>query len=216
MESVLREIIGVIDAGVGNVSALCRSLLDVGASVQLIETPKDIKGVDALVLPGVGSFDHGVQSIKGAGLWEPIRERVLDASLPILGICLGMQLLGDRSQEGQEKGLGFIEGEIKHIGTLPGAPSHFRIPNMGWAQVEASSHEGAKFLAGTDGQQRYYFVHSYAFVPKKGSDKLLEMQGFPALTAAVKKNNICGFQFHPEKSHRFGRQALSAWVREEI
>lgn len=212
----MQKVIGVIDAGVGNVSALCRAVSDVGAVVELVQKPEGIRGLDALVLPGVGSFDHGVHSIKNAGLWEPIREHVLEAALPILGICLGMQLLGDRSQEGQEEGLGFIEGEIKHIGTLPGAPSHFRIPNMGWAQVEGSSDEGVHFLAGTDGHQRYYFVHSYAFVPQNESNKLLEMQGFPALTAAVKKNNICGFQFHPEKSHRFGRRALHAWVRGEI
>ncbi len=146
----MREVVGVVDVGVGNVAALCRALSDVGAKVELVRKPSAMLGLDALVLPGVGSFDHGVTSLKGSGLWGAIQDQVLCASLPILGICLGMQLLGDSSEEGQEEGLGFIAGEIRHIKTLSGLPDNFRIPNMGWSRVEASSEDGLQFLEHTD------------------------------------------------------------------
>ena len=205
--------VGIIDVGVGNVGALYRSLEDLNVNVQLVSKAAKLNDVDGIVLPGVGTFDHGVRSLKNSGLWEPIKKSVVRDSMPILGICLGMQLLGNRSDEGQELGLGLISGDIKQISALSTLPSEITVPNMGWCQVNASSDRGRQFLSRCGGRQRFYFVHSYYFNTTDESNVLLSVEGCPELTAAVSNRHICGFQFHPEKSHRFGRNALLAWLR---
>ena len=207
------ERVGIIDVSVGNVGSLCRALADTGVEVRLVQERDDLKYVDGIVLPGVGAFEHGVRSLRDAGLWEGIQEAVLADSLPILGICLGMQLLGDRSEEGIERGLGLIAGNVKHISSLSRASQELTIPNMGWCHVDSSSDRGREFLDGFNGKQRFYFVHSYYFCAAQDSNVLLSVGGHPDLTAAVVDRHICGFQFHPEKSHRFGQQALNLWVR---
>lgn len=202
--------VGIIDVGVGNVGSLYRALDDLRVDVKLIHNASMLSDVDGLILPGVGAFDHGVQALKTSGLWDGIKTSVLNDSMPILGICLGMQLLGNRSDEGTEAGLGLISGDIRRISALS---KEITVPNMGWCHVSAESERGKRFLSSVEVKQRFYFVHSYYFHATEAANVLLGVEGCPGLTAAVSYKHVCGFQFHPEKSHHFGQYALKAWLR---
>lgn len=204
--------IGVIDVGIGNTRALSRALEDVGAQVVLVNKPGPISYLDGIVLPGVGAFDTGIEALKDAGLWDLIINLVRNENLNLLGICLGMQLLAEESEEGKKQGLGFIPGQVKHLSTLIDLPENFSIPKMGWAKVTLNDEARVKNLQSLEKNSRYYFVHSYYFQPSDPHHALMYASEYANLVVAVKFRNVCGFQFHPEKSHKFGLRALSWWI----
>lgn len=212
----MTKLIGVIDAGIGNVASISRALEDVGASVELIRSPADVRFQDGFVLPGVGAFDYGVKMLQSKGLWQEIIDIVGDEQRRLLGICLGMQLLAEGSQEGKSPGLGFIPGYVHHLSEISDFPNNLNIPNMGWGYVVDSQNAGKKFSEYFSERQRFYFVHSYYFKVSSPESQILHLEGVPSITAAVKKDNVCGFQFHPEKSHRFGKTALKWWIEEVV
>lgn len=192
----------IVDYGMGNLGSILNMLKKIGAPPSIISSdPKEIQGAKKLILPGVGAFDTGMTNLKASGLVSILNEQVLVKKIPVLGVCLGMQLLGKGSEEGSENGLGWIDAESKHF-HFDLENSHLRIPHMGWNQVSPSSD--ARLFQGFVELPRFYFVHSYHVVCADTKVVAATTHYGYDFTAAVQQENIMGTQFHPEKSHRFG------------
>lgn len=193
--------ISIIDYGFGNFRAVGRMLDKIGAVAEIVLNPGDVRPGDALVLPGVGSFDAAVRRLRTSGWEEKIREVALDPRSILVGICLGAQLLGKSSEEGSEQGLGLLEFEVKML------PRKGSIPNMGWLTSEYTAGAIKEFRLPAKG--RYYFAHS--FYMDAPPDLVLGSASFHGFNfaSAVGKNTTLGFQFHPEKSHSHGLDLLA-------
>ncbi|KZN40508.1 imidazole glycerol phosphate synthase subunit HisH [Pseudoalteromonas luteoviolacea] len=196
--------ISIIDCEMGNLGSVKNMLKHIGVESKIISTPEEIKAAEKIILPGVGSWDNGAQKLRESGLLDVLNERVLKDKVPVLGICLGMQLILDSSEEGTLPGLGWISGEVKKFDFA--APEYqdqkLRIPHMGWNVVDAK--KTTSLTEHFEGEVRFYFVHSYHAVVKNQDDILMTCNyGYP-FTCAIQKDNIWGVQFHPEKSHKFG------------
>ncbi len=190
----------VIDYGIGNIGSILNMFRRVGVTAIRSDDPETLRRADRLVLPGVGAFDRAMKRLRERGLDEALTEMVAGDGKPVLGICLGMQLLADSSDEGQEPGLGWIPGAV-HAMKFD-APD-VRVPHMGWAYVDPAKAHAV--LNGPEAEPRYYFAHSFHFKPKDPADILLTTDyGGQEIVAAVHRANVIGMQFHPEKSHRFG------------
>lgn len=194
--------ISVVNYGVSNVGSMLNMMKKIGIEAQSISTPQEIARATKIILPGVGAFDHGMKTLSDLGLTEPIKNRVREG-IPLLGVCLGMQMLGTGSEEGRVAGMGLIQGRCVRF-HADGA-NGIRIPHMGWNEL-VPRHESA-LLDGLD-RARFYFVHSYHFVCDNTSDELASSRYGVDFTAAVHRDNVWGVQFHPEKSHRFGMTLL--------
>lgn len=191
--------IGIVDTGICNLGSLVGALESLGFDPEPVRDPAGIEACGRLLLPGVGAFAHGMSTIDAAHLAEPIR-RGAASGKPLLGICLGMQLLCRRSDEGVLPGLGWIPADVLRITVQPG--SGLKVPHMGWNTVNVERPNPIMPMGGEE--QRYYFVHSFHAVCDEPSDVIATaMHGRP-LTAALGRGNVMGVQFHPEKSHRFG------------
>ena len=193
----------IIDYKMGNVGSILNMLKKIGVEAAISAAPDAIRAADRLILPGVGAFDEGMKSLEGHGLIPVLEEKVVEGRTPMLGICLGMQLFADRSEEGARPGLGWIRGDVRRFSFQR---TDLKIPHMGWNTVVPA--KGDRILEGMGGDTRFYFVHSYHFVCADARDALLTAEYGQAFTAAVRRDNIVGVQFHPEKSHRFGMQLL--------
>lgn len=202
--------IAIIDYGIGNVSSISNMFKKIGVSAILTSDHNTISQADKIILPGVGSFDSGMTKLHESGLVEIIKEHTLINKKPLLGICLGMQMLGTGSEEGKETGLSFIPFTNKKFSFDEDVK--FKVPHMGWNIVSPLMKDDP-FLYGLEGVQRYYFVHSYHAVCESPENVLLECDYGYIFTAAVKKDNIYGVQFHPEKSHNFGMALLENFAR---
>lgn len=203
--------IGVIDYGCGNAGSVVSMFRRINVAARRVRQLEDFDGCDRFVLPGVGAFDDVVLRFRASGLESPLRQRVRLDGLPLLGICVGMQMLANSSEEGSEPGLGWIPGKVRHLSSI--VPENTRLPVMGWQYVEQRSPSFAKIEADT----RFYFVHSYYFEVAAEGDLVLVASTEGHAPAAVRRGNIFGTQFHPEKSHRFGMGLLSSfaeWVPE--
>ncbi len=207
----------IVDYGIGNIKSVQRGLEKVGAGVKLSSDPKEIAAADHLVLPGVGAFEDGMKGLSGAGVIDAIK-KFAQTGRPLLGICLGMQMLMERSEEnGSHSGLGLIPGVVKLIPKETEGMHARKIPHIGW--------NGIHYNTGCDEQQRsvlqstpdgecFYFVHSYMAVPNDTQNLLAycEYEGLK-IPAAVNKDNIVGLQFHPEKSAGAGLAVLAEFMR---
>ena len=194
----------IIDYEMGNIGSVSNMLKKIGRKSEITRIPEKIQQADHLILPGVGSFDSGVEQLEKLGLVELIREKVLIDKTPILGICLGAQLLLEKSEEGQKAGLGLVQGEVIRF-QLP-VDSKLRIPNMGWNQIEKVKSN--KLVDVLPDNPRFYFVHSYHFKMAQSEDQLLMSEYGYSFCSAFQCENIAGVQFHPEKSHKFGMSLL--------
>lgn len=194
----------IIDYEMGNIGSVSNMLKKIGRKSEITRIPEKIQQADHLILPGVGSFDSGVEQLEKLGLVELIRKKVLIDKTPILGICLGAQLLLEKSEEGQKAGLGLVQGEVIRF-QLP-ADSKLRIPNMGWNQIEKVKSN--KLVDVLPDNPRFYFVHSYHFKMAQSEDQLLMSEYGYSFCSAFQHENIAGVQFHPEKSHKFGMSLL--------
>jgi glutamine amidotransferase len=204
----------VVDYGLGNVGSILNMFHRLGIGAQRSRDPAVIEGASKLVLPGVGAFDEGMHQIRDLGLREVLDRKVLADATPVMGICLGMQLMGQRSEEGSEHGLGWIEAESVRFRFAPREGERApKVPHMGWSYVTpARDHP---LVEGLPESPRFYFVHSYHLVCTRPDDVLIRARygGFP-FTAAVADRHIVGLQFHAEKSHRFGMalfRSFAAW-----
>jgi len=195
----------IIDYDMGNVGSILNMLKKIGATSKISYKTEDIMRADKLILPGVGAFDQGMTNLVERGLVELLNKRVLDDKCPILGICLGMQLLTKRSEEGQLAGLGWIRAETKRF-KFDSNDNNLKIPHMGWNEVKPV--RDTPLFSGYDKLPRFYFVHSYHVCCEHSEDIIgTSFYGYE-FTAAVKNANIMGTQFHPEKSHKYGMRLL--------
>jgi len=199
--------LSIVGYGLGNLGSIQNMYKKLGIRTEIAETPAAVLEADKLVLPGVGAFDEGMTGLRAAGLVDPIIQKAAEGT-PILGVCLGMHLMTDASEEGVETGLGLIHARVKRF--TPPEGSELKVPHMGWNEVEAS--RGDELLSGLlqEGEERsrFYFVHSYYVECRDRSDVFLEATHGIKFDVAFRRDNIMGVQFHPEKSHRFGMQIL--------
>lgn len=201
----------IVDYGLGNLGSIKNMLQFMGFDAVISSDKEHISAADKLILPGVGSFDQGMNNLHERELVATLNQRVLVDKVPILGICLGMQLFGMKSEEGTVPGLGWIDQESKKFNS-PDYKS-FPVPHLGWEYVSSSGRE-SKLLKGFDEETRFYFSHSYFVKCINRNEVILEADYIHKFDAAVQKEQIMGVQFHPEKSHRFGMQLLTNFISE--
>lgn len=205
--------VGVINYGVGNLGSVVRALDKLKVTPVIINRAIEIHAADSLILPGVGNFTECF-SLLDAGDWiTALRDEVLSCKRPFLGICVGMQLLADTSTEVPKEGppsqgLGFIPGRVQHLSTLG---CKLRVPHVGWNDV-TRTHLGDCLFDGIPDGTDFYFAHSYAFVPQDSNDLLATTGYGVSVAAAVRRGNVWGTQFHPEKSSRSGLQLLRNFI----
>lgn len=195
----------IIDYGVGNLASIEKMLRKATREkVVLSSDPDHIASAKKLILPGVGPFDHGIKSLDYSGLRPILTQRVVDDKIPILGICLGMQLFTNRSREGHLPGLGWIAGTTERFQLS--ANSVLKVPHMGWNWVDWQ--QDAPLSRGLRNDARFYFVHSYYVVCDNDKHSIATSHHGHTFTASVARDNIFGVQFHPEKSHKYGLQLM--------
>ena len=200
----------IIDYGLGNLGSIQRAVSECcNGSVSISHIPEDIEAADKLILPGVGAFADGMKNLREKCLDQVIRYQTLNEHIPLLGICLGMQLLATRGYEGGEiLGLNIIHGEVKKLKPVT---TDERIPHVGWNEVYYNKNN-ILFENITNGSD-FYFVHSYHFVPKDKNDIIATTPYCGNFVSAIQKNNIFGVQFHPEKSQVWGFQLLKNFLQ---
>jgi glutamine amidotransferase len=199
--------ITIVDYGMGNLGSMLNMLKRIGVNAIIGSKPEIILQAKKLILPGVGAFDAAMHSINSEpGLREALNYRALIERIPILGVCLGMQLLTRSSEEGQLPGLGWIPAETRLFPSIDG----LKVPHMGWNIARANTP--SKLTAGINKDVRYYFVHSYYVIADKSKHSLMRTHYGVDFDSAIGYKNILGVQFHPEKSHRFGMQLLRNFV----
>lgn len=197
--------ITIIDYGLGNILAFINLYKRLGIPVNVAKTPDALNDATKLILPGVGAFDHAMEKLNQSGMRETVENLVLQKEVPVLGICVGMQMLAKFSEEGKLPGLGWIDGVVRKfdVSKLPHAT---RLPHMGWNDVKPVVDHPLLCMLHTSA--RFYFLHSYYFECKQSDDILATADYGESFTCAVKHKNIYGVQFHPEKSHHFGVKLL--------
>lgn len=200
------QMIVVLDYGIGNSGSMYNMLRRILKNVIITTEPKAIMEASAIILPGVGSFDNGMQKLNASGILEYLEQRVLKDKIPFLGVCLGMQLLLESSEEGKELGLGWIQGEVKRFTFSGYEQKNLKIPHMGWNLVNPINKDS--LFNGFDDNARFYFVHSYHVTCRNNENILSTTDYGYSFISSVNKENIFGVQFHPEKSHRFGMSLL--------
>lgn len=200
--------IAIIDYDIGNVFAVVNMLQRLGIPCKVVAQADELFRAERIILPGNGSFDACMRNLRASDLLPALEQQVLLRGVPLLGICVGAQMLGHRSAEGVELGLGWIDMQVEKFPELP----DLRVPHMGWNHVcpVQLDHPLTQDMT-TD--TRFYFVHSYCMVPQNSTDVLLHADYGLRFAAGVVRKNIAGVQFHPEKSHRFGKQLLSSFAR---
>jgi len=189
--------IGILDYGVGNINSIANMLDFLDIPFKFIKDKNDVINVSKIILPGVGSFDYAMEKLKEKNFINLIHS-AYNNNLILVGICLGLQLLGNKSEEGHSEGLKLVDFNVKSLKTI----TSLTVPHMGWSQVEKNN-----FNYNTNSEDKFYFVHSY-YVPvstdtSKYESILISNYGIN-FSAGIKKNNIFGFQFHPEKSQKYG------------
>lgn len=196
-------VISVVDYGVGNLGSVINMLKKVGSDYVLATTIGDIEKAEKLILPGVGAFDHAMKMLHQEGFFEILNHKVLSDKTPILGICLGMQLLINGSAEGTERGFGWIDGHATRFRDISDDQS-IRVPHMGWNSIAVEKDH--PLLNSLETGSRFYFCHSYYVRCQTREDVLATTNYGDSFDAIIGKDNILGAQFHPEKSHKFGMQ----------
>ena len=197
----------IVDYGMGNIASARRAIEECGAEVLVSGDPADIRAADRIVLPGVGAFPVAMARLRETGWVNALRSAVHDDGLPLLGVCLGMQLLADESDEvTKTQGLGLIPGRVERIVPTDAAE---RVPHVGWNEVR---HNGGALFQGVPSGSDFYFVHSYRFVPVS-DDAILATTPYAGETvSAVGNDRVAGVQFHPEKSSRVGFRLLKNFL----
>ena len=194
--------IGIIDYGLGNIQSFMDSFRILGVPALRVKNKIDLKKIDKAILPGVGAFDFAMQRLNDSNLMKDLNDLVLDKYLPVLGVCVGMQIMARSSEEGLKKGLGWLDADVKIIKKNDKLP----LPHMGWNELNVVN-DNSKLLLNLN-SRRFYFLHSYYLSLDDEKDGIAITNYGEILTAAVQKRNIYGCQFHPEKSHSSGLKIL--------
>lgn len=197
--------ITIVDYGTSNLGSMTNMLRKIGVESRTASSPEDLETAGKIIIPGVGSFDAGMRNLLDSGMVPVLNRKVIDEKVPVLGVCLGMQLMTRGSEEGTLPGLGWLAAEAVRFNQT--AEPSLRVPHMGWNEVRAE--KSSDVLLEMPDEARFYFAHSYFVRPDDESDVLLSVQyGASRFAAAISNRNIIAGQFHPEKSHRFGMWLL--------
>lgn len=199
----------VVDYGMANVGSVLNMLRKAGAEAIATADRDTIAAAGRMILPGVGAFDSAMRRLNELGLVDVLMEVAVRRRVPTLGICLGMQLMLDGSEEGQLPGLGWIRGRARRF-TAADMGEDLRVPHMGWNEL--SLRKPSRLFEGAEERQRFYFVHSYRAVCEDPADVLATTRYGCEFVSAMERGNVAGVQFHPEKSHRFGLRLLKAFA----
>ena len=200
--------IAIIDYGCGNLNAFTNSFKRLNVKSKIISKSEDLDGIKKIILPGVGSFDYVIKSFNNSGLREMVEKKVINDKIDVLGVCAGMQIMANSSEEGKETGLGWIAGKVKLI-KKEKIKSPTKLPHMGWNEVV---HKNDKLFYDIPNHSKFYFVHSYYFDNKNESESIAVTDYSEKFSCAIRKKNIYGVQFHPEKSHSSGQQLLKNFL----
>ena len=209
----------VVDYGIGNVFSVCNAIRQVGGEAELTGDLDAIRKAERVILPGVGAFARAMDALNSKGIADALRDFVATGR-PFLGICIGMQVLMDRSTEfGETAGLGFVPGSVERIASTSPSGQHLRVPHIGWAPLTPSGGTARERWHGTALEEAdstggaVYFVHSYHCVPEEQSNRIAfaDYDGLE-VTAAIHRDNITGVQFHPERSAEAGQNILSRFL----
>jgi glutamine amidotransferase len=198
-------VIVIIDYGLGNVLAFANVYKKLNIQARVARSVADLAGATRVILPGVGAFDHAMERLDQSGMRDALTELVTSQGVPVLGICVGMQILANSSDEGQLPGLGWVPGRVRKfdVATLS---QKTHLPHMGWNDVQPVRPSG--LFAGLESDARFYFLHSYCFVCERDDEVLATTDYGASFSSAVSVGNVYGVQFHPEKSHHFGTRLL--------
>jgi glutamine amidotransferase len=205
-------VIVIVDYDMGNLGSILNMLKKIGLEARISRDPAVIESADRLILPGVGAFDRGMTGLRELGLTPVLNRKVMEEACPVLGLCLGMQLMTRGSEEGQLAGLGWIDAETRRFRFDPPRPD-LKIPHMGWNSVSVRRSE--LLLSGFDELPRFYFAHSYHVACRDSMDVLGTTQFGFDFASVIGRGNVFGTQFHPEKSHRYGMRLLANFAKLE-
>jgi glutamine amidotransferase len=196
-------VVTLVNYGLGNIEAFAHIYKKLNISFDVAKTPDQLSMAKRIILPGVGAFDWAITRLNNSGLRDTLDEMVLGKKVPVLGVCVGMQIMAELSEEGVSPGLSWIDGEVVRFKTdiIGDAP----LPHMGWNDVQPTESE--TLFRGVE-DPRYYFLHSYCIVPRNTNEVLATAHYGGAFTAAIRSRHIFGTQFHPEKSHQWGIDLL--------
>lgn len=197
--------ISIVDYGLGNLKAFANIYKRLNIDAEFVRTPEQLNSAKKIILPGVGAFDHAIEALNKSGMREKLDELVLIKKVPVIGICVGMQMLGKRSDEGKLEGLGWIDADIIKFdeNLIKQKP---QLPHMGWNDVHPIGNN--LLFQELETNSIFYFLHSYYFLCKNPQDVIAKSEYGLEFTCAVNHENIFGVQFHPEKSHQYGIRLL--------
>lgn len=202
--------ITIIDYGLGNIQAFVNVYERLNIKTKIARHPEDIKDATKIVLPGVGAFDYAISQLNASGMRDELEKQVLGNKIPVVGICVGMQMLARSSDEGNLPGLGWIDGKVRLFDTSL-IPYKTRLPHMGWNSIIPKNN--CHLLSGLTDKSRFYFLHSYYFVCNNEENVISTTEYGITYASAVNRDNIYGIQFHPEKSHSNGIQLLHNFAK---
>jgi len=197
--------ISIVDYGLGNILAFSNMFKRLNIDARVAHSAGELAGADKIILPGVGAFDHAMELLQASGMRGTLDELVLDKKTPVLGICVGMQILAKASDEGKLPGLGWIDGKVRAFSALPEAAG-LPLPHMGWNDVHPLA--GERLFAQMETDARFYFLHSFFFECASRDSVGATARYGVNFSCAVRSGNVHGVQFHPEKSHHWGARLL--------
>ena len=198
--------ITIIDYGFGNIRAFVNVYERLNIPISVAKTADDLQAASKIILPGVGAFDHAMRKLNNSGMRDAIQKLVWDQQVPILGVCVGMQILGHSSDEGKLPGLGWIDGIVAKFDTYA-SDTKIQLPHMGWNTIHPTNNDNP-LLESLSSDSRFYFLHSYYFQCHNQIDTIATTEYEIQFTSALNSRNTYGVQFHPEKSHHWGIQLL--------
>lgn len=195
----------IVDYGLGNIKAFSNMYKRMNIDARTARSADELDGATRIILPGVGHFDHAMELLDGSGMRSALDDAAMNRKVPVIGICVGMQILAESSDEGSRAGLGWISGRVRAMTGLP-LTNSMPLPHMGWNDVQPVGSPG--LFAGLEADARFYFLHSFYFLPANENATAAVAHYGADFACAVNAGNVHGVQFHPEKSHHWGARLL--------
>lgn len=202
--------ITIVDYGLGNIKAFVNVYERLNIPIKIAKTKYDLNDASKIIIPGVGAFDYAMEQLNKSGMRDELENKVIRDKVPVIGICVGMQILAKSSEEGKLPGLGWVDGEVLKF-DINNIPYKTRLPHMGWNNINPIAEN--TLLNGFKNESRFYFLHSYYFVCNNQQDIISTTQYGIDFSSAINHNNIFGIQFHPEKSHSNGVSLLNNFAK---